>query len=79
MRQVLGFLKVIGRADLVEFYTQLLSYGTIHGAKLCSLDEFLALTSGKDQDAPKVFDEDTDRILEERALKRLHERRPVNG
>lgn len=79
MRQVAGLLKVIDRAGLVEFYNQLLSYGTIHGAKLCSLEEFLALTSGKGKEEPKGFDEDTDKFLEAQALKRLHERSQKHG
>lgn len=79
MRQVDGFLRVIGKADLVEFYNQLLSYATVHGQKLPSLDEFLQLTSKQGAEAPKVWDEKTDKFLEERALKRLHERRGQLG
>lgn len=79
MRQVSGLLKVINRADLVEFYNRLLSYGTIHGAKLCSLDEFLALSSGNSGPAPTAFDENTDKTLEEMALKRLAERQAQRG
>lgn len=72
-------MQVIHRADLVQFYNQLLSYGTVHGAKLCSLDEFLALSSGNSGNEPKAFDADTDKILEAEALKRLAERRQVHG
>lgn len=78
MRQVKGLLTVIGRADLVEFYNQLLSYATVHGAKLCSLDEFLTLSSGKDAPLPKGFDDETDKRLEAEALKRLSERQRAN-
>jgi hypothetical protein len=79
MRQVFGFLRIIHRADLVEFYNQLLSYGTVHGAKLCSLEEFLNLTSGKEHTAPKSFDENTDKVLEAEALKRFAERQKQYG
>lgn len=79
MRQVHGLLKVIGRADLVEFYYQVLSYATVQGQKLPSLEEFLTLTSNEEGEAPKVFDNKTDKFLEEQALKRLNERQKVNG
>jgi len=79
MRQVHGLLRVIGKADLVEFYNQLLSYGTIHGSKLPSLDEFLHLSLNEGAEEAKAFDEKTDKLLEEQALKRLQERRMKNG
>lgn len=78
MRQVKGLLKIINKADLVEFYNQLLSYGTIHGAKLPSLPEFLSLTSGKGQKDVNGFDEETDKFLEAKARELLEERRLKN-
>jgi hypothetical protein len=78
MRQVSGLLKVINKSDLVEFYNSLLSYGTIHGAKLPTLNEFLGASLNKDQDAVPQFDDATDKILEAEALKRLNERRNQN-
>jgi len=74
---VSGLLKVIDKAHLVEFYGQLLSYGTIHGVKLPSLGEFLNLTSKESPADSKEFDESTDKLLEAHALKRLNERRAV--
>lgn len=79
MRQVHGLLLVIGKADLVQFYNRLLSYGTIQGVKLPSLHEFLRLSSNSSEEPEKTFDESTDRFLEEQALKRLNERRSING
>ena len=79
-RQVQGLLKIIRRADLIDFYNSILSYAVVHDKKLCSLDEFLALTSSEEKKEPKAFDETTDRLLEAEALKRLNERRAkVNG
>jgi hypothetical protein len=79
MRQVFGLIQVIHKSEKTEFYNRLLSYGTIHGVKLPSLNEFLSLTSSKGENGPKEFDEETDKFLEAEALKRLHERRKVNG
>lgn len=79
MRQVAGLLVVIARADLVEFYSDLLSYGTIHGAKLPSLNEFLDLSLNKESTKESSFDEKTDKVLEAQALKLLEERRAKHG
>lgn len=79
MRQVVGLLKVIGKAQLIDFYNQLLSYGTIQGAKLPSLNEFLATSLGSDQNQDSGFDSETDKAFEEIALKRLRERQAHNG
>ncbi len=79
-RLVQRLLKVIGRSELIGFYNQILSYKAAGNQKLPSLEEFLALASGKDQEAPiSSFDEDTDKILEAQALKRLAERQRHNG
>ena len=75
MRQVTGLLKVINKAHLVDFYHSLLSYATIQGQKLPSLNEFLNISLNQSPKEEKVFDEKTDKILEEQALKRLNERR----
>ncbi len=79
MRQVVGLLRVIGKADLVEFYNQILSYKAAGNPKLPSLDEFLALASNKEPIAPKSFDEKTDKMLEAEALKILAERQKRHG
>ena len=79
MRQVDGLLHVIGRADLVEFYNQTLSYSMVQGVKLPSLNEFLALTLSGHKNEPTSFDDKTDKAFEAQALKRLHERQKVNG
>lgn len=73
MRQVVGFLQVIHKADLVSFYNSLSSYGLIHGAKLPSLDEFLnqSLNGG----SHTAFDEKTDKLLEEHARKLVEGKR----
>lgn len=75
MRQVTGLLKVINKAHLVDFYNSLLSYATVQGQKLPSLNEFLNISLSQSPKEEKVFDEKTDKILEEQALKRLNERR----
>ena len=77
MRQVCGLLKVINKDNLVQFYNSILSYGTIHGAKLPSLNEFLDASLEHDEGASS-FDSETDKILEAEALKRLNERRQLN-
>lgn len=79
MRTVAGLLKVINKSDLVDFYNNLLTYGSIHGAKLPSLNEFLELSSKEKNQEPNNFDESTDKILEAAALKRLEERRLKHG
>lgn len=79
MRQVFKLLALINRADLVEFYNLILSYRTMNGPKLPSLDEFLALTSDKDANGASNFDETTDKFLEEQAKKRLLERQKAHG
>jgi hypothetical protein len=79
MRQVKALLVVIEKAELVEFYNSILSYRTAHAPKLPSLDEFLSLTSNNEANAPKIFDEKTDKLLEEHALKVLAERRQKHG
>ncbi len=79
MRQVHWLLDAIGNAELVEFYTQILSYGTVHGVKLPSLTEFLNLTSNKGANDQTSFDEKTDTLLEQQALKRLAERQKLHG
>ena len=76
MRQVVKLMRAVGRADLIDFYNSTLSYGTIHGAKLPSLNEFLDLTLNETRkEDSSTFDENTDRFLEEQALKKLEERR----
>lgn len=77
MRQVQGLLKVIGKAELVEFYETMLSYAVVQGVELPSLDAFLAVSSDKEVKEPKAFDEDTDKFLEMQALKRLNERQQL--
>ena len=64
---------------MVEFYNQLLSYGTIQGAKLPSLDEFLSLSLGDGSNEAKAFDKSSDKFLEDQALKKLYERRLNHG
>ena len=72
-------MEVIGRADLVEFYNTVLSYRMAHQKEIASLDEFLALSSGKEPKEPKSFDNSTDTFLEQQALKRLAERQKEYG
>lgn len=66
---------MISRADLVDFYHSILSYATVQGAKLPSLNEFLDLSLKETDKSQTVFDENTDKFLEAQALKRLEERR----
>lgn len=76
MRQVHALLKIIDRADLVEFYNTTLSYAAAGRAKkLPSLEEFLALASNETPKEQNVFDEKTDKVLEEQAKRRLEEMR----
>lgn len=77
MRQVAHFLKIIHRAELIDFYNDLLSYGTIHGAKLPSLGDFLG--TNLKESTTSTFDEKTDKILEAEALKRFEEKRRQLG
>lgn len=72
-------MRVIGKANLIEFYTSVLSYGTVHKVEICSLEEFLSLASTNEGDAPKVFDDEADKRLEEYALKRFHEGQKKHG
>lgn len=80
MRQVYVLLKIIGKADLVKFYLDTVSYATAHGTakNLPSLEAFLALTSGEAPKAQNNFDEKTDKLLEEQALKRFAEMQAKN-
>lgn len=66
-------LKIVNRAEWTDFYTQTLSYGLIHNVKLPSLDEFLEPLTGATKENDTTFDENTDKLLEEHALKRLKE------
>lgn len=75
LRQVVGLLNVIRKDDTVQFYNQLLAYGTIHGTKLPSLNEFLGANL-EDTNATS-FDDSTDKALEAEALKRLKERQAL--
>lgn len=80
MRQLVSMLDILNDSSLVEYYNQILSYHLAFTVKkLPSLDEFLALTSDKAKSAPTSFDEKTDKLLEEHALKTLEERRKKNG
>lgn len=84
MRQLKGMLQTINKAHLVEFYNDILSYGTVHGAKLPSLEEFLAASLNESAESVSSFDQSTEEKLEALALKRLeeqraeHERRLIN-
>lgn len=77
-RQVYKLLKVIDRADTVDFYHQILSYGIFHVEKMPTLEEFLNLSSNEGEPI-KSFDEKTDKFLEMQALKRLQERKVSLG
>ncbi len=79
MRQVVGLLRVIQRADLVRVWDAGLSYRIGAQKDFPSLPDFLNLTSGKDAEPIKAFDEKTDRLLEEQALKALAERQKEHG
>jgi hypothetical protein len=78
MRQVVGFLQAINKANLTDFYHQLLAFGTVQGAKLPSLDEFLNASLNKNEPI-ESFDEKTDEFLEQHAQKLLNERRANFG
>lgn len=73
-RQVYGLLPVIQKAQVTDFYNGLLSYATVHQMKLPSLEEFLNLTLGGEQKQSSSFDDKTDKMLEEHAMKALKER-----
>ncbi len=66
-------MKAINRAKAIEFYESTLSYGSIHGAKLPSLEEFLGVSLGDKQ--ASAFDSKTDEALEKIALDRLKKAR----
>lgn len=78
MRQVVAFLQVINKSNLTDFYHQLLAFGTVHGAKLPSLDDFLNASLNK-ADPVQSFDEKTDEFLEQHAHRLLNERRAQLG
>jgi hypothetical protein len=78
MRQVRGLLQVIGKADLVDLYYAVLSNRLYQGQDLPSLEQFLFMSLNNGEE-PQGFDEKTDKLLEEQALKRLYERRVKNG
>lgn len=73
MRQVAGLLKAINKARLVEFHQSVLSYMASRNPKFPSLDEFLTASLNENNGEEKVFDENTDKVLEAHALKRLQE------
>jgi hypothetical protein len=75
MRQVVGLMKVINRADMVSFYNSILSYRASQSPKLPSLEEFLSVALKDKDQKENVFDEKADKQLEQYALKRLEERR----
>ena len=68
MRQLVGFLAAVHKANAISFYEQTLSYASIHGTKLPSLQEFLGVSLG---DKEAAFDEKTDAYLEKIALQKL--------
>jgi hypothetical protein len=72
-------LKIIGRADTIAFYHSTLSYGTVHGVKLPSLSEFLALALKESTPEDQVLDAKADKILEAEALRQFNERKAKNG
>lgn len=74
LRQVVGLIKIIRKSEMVEFYNDLLSYGTIHGVKLPSINEFLG-ASLEHTEEKTPFTKDVDEALEREAFKRLEERR----
>jgi hypothetical protein len=67
-------LPVVGRADLVEFYTSVLSYKAAFNPELPSLSELLGTELSQEKDNT-VFDTDIDKRLETHAKMRLEERR----
>ncbi len=75
MRQVVKLLRVIGKASLTEFYESALSYRFSQREEMPSLTEFLSLTLGETAKESQSFDVNSDKFLEEQALKRLNERR----
>jgi len=80
MRQLVGLMKTINKNKVVEFYYQIVSYTTgTRIQKVPTLEEFLNVSLGGDDEKPNSFDEQTDKILEQQALKRLNERSATNG
>lgn len=75
MRQVQKLLQVIRKAHLIDFYMSLLSYGTIQRVKLPSLEEFLTLSLGNNENNLSSFDPEAEKELEELAQRNLEERR----
>lgn len=73
MRQLLGFLKIIDRANATSHYMQILAYAQATGAKLTvSLDEFLGVTLKEDV---KAFDDEMDAKLEAHMRKVVEQKR----
>lgn len=70
MRQLVGLLKTMDVSEAKEHYFQICAHAQATGhAVNVSLDEFLSVTLKTD--APKVFDEVTDKKLEEYMQNRM--------
>lgn len=73
MRQLVGFLKIIDKAQATNHYMQVLAYSQATGVKLSiSLDEFLGVTSKEDV---KNFDDEMDAKLEAHMRKVVEQKR----
>lgn len=76
-RLISGLFKVINKSKLTDFYESAVSYKAWADGKIPSLSEFLSSNLKHEPDI--VFDEKTDKILEEQALKRFEERLKKHG
>lgn len=77
MRQLVGLMRVINKAKLIDFYQDVSSYALIHKAKLPSLDEFLGISLA--EETKVAFDPNVDKFLEQKALEKLRERQQSSG
>jgi hypothetical protein len=75
MRQVAGLMRVINKAKSIDFYKSTLSYASVKGVKIPSLDEYLGVSS----EEASSLDPKTEAALEAHAQKRLKERRKKLG
>lgn len=78
-RQVFSLLEIINHADLMAHYNSSLSYRMAEQEKFPTLDEFLNLALENKTSAKSAFDEKTDAVMEEMALKHLKERQAQYG
>lgn len=76
MRQMVAFIKAIEKRSMTNDYQWMSFFAKLHHMELPPLEQILGVSSNKERSA---FDPESDKKLEEFALRRLEEKRREIG